>query len=655
MGKAAILLVAAAAIGGATLMLSAQLSSRDSDARQGEHRADVLAREAARSVHALVLDRIVDSGARTFTTNTGLPTTFAHSGGQASVAYLPDLMNRTADFTVSVEHSGAVHEIRSQYGWPQQFAGGIPAPVMLQSPWASMNMAEGSSIIGNRPVMVDQNPFTDLGLGEFLDINDMLGGISSAIDGSSSDIQNDGGLGQPCASGPMCGLDNLDEYLTDQGGMGLMELFESLLAQANDNPDRYIWYDSNKVFNGTSTYGSPQYPVIVHVEGGVAMQTPNSYLTGHGALIVEGDLNIMRGANFEWNGIVMVVSGNRRVEVGLHGNVLIRGALIGIQEGAPEGGHMDVTVWRDLQGVWLEPNGTLIETPAGWGVRAHAHTHRFDHATRGQNVIFARNGSGPHEGRLKFMRALNDMGTRNVYLEIGNPTRHGLTRFEVDVTGEGSFEGSVRDGWGSFAGNGASAFQSRPFQANRLRSLAFEIRSLRLLLRGFDSNDTCRDWPACISDDMTRKGALALRVRDASTHALLYDSGIYWHRKAEGHPENIQERIEEERWRESLLSGGEFGLNVVMGDNATIEYDAQALAGILQMAGLASSDGSIIHLASWTRHFSPTDVAAGRHLHVSPLAEEATTILCLDDRTISVVNSAVSAYMGRGARVGACG
>lgn len=654
MGKAALLLVAAAALAGGGLFLSLQLAARDTEARQNEHRADVLAREAARSVHALVLDHVLDPERASFRPALGLPPHFAYEGGRAEVTYLPNLMTNVADFTVRVALGGALHEIRSQYTWWTSHTGSLPSPVMVQAPWTTFTLATGAAIEGHRPVLVDQHPFTDLGLHDLLSLEAMQRQIREALAGSASALHPDGGLGEGCSAGPVCFVDDLDGFLGRHRAPTLFELYAGILASADEHPTRYVAYEGDvRLTQRNARFGNAATPAIVHVAGHATIAR-GAAVRGYGVLLVEGSLVVEPGAALEWDGLVMVVARQDHAVVRLDGRTTIRGAFAALQEGAPPGGHMDVTIWRDLTGLWPTPHGRDFDTRfLPLGLRAHTHTHRFDRITGGQDIVFLEHGRGRHETRTRFERLVRDLGRRPVYLEIANPSRHGLAQFEVGLRGEPTaHRGGVRVGWGTFADEARSPYQSRTFPAADLRHLALHVRSLRLLFQGFDDH-RCPAYPICISDVPHRLGALSLRVRDAATDALLYEASVYWHRNREGHPENLEELQAERLWRERITAGEAFGLHVTMGDEARITYDPEALAPALGLAGFGTPPRPV-HLATWTRHFSPTDVAAGRPEQAGDLAAEPTEVICLFGHTRAVARGTLDTHLAQGATRGPC-
>lgn len=84
---------------------------------------------------------------------------------------------------------------------------------------------------------------------------------------------------------------------------------------------------SNYVSASGTTLGSPTSPTAVHVRGDFTALTGS--FVGHGALLVEGDFRV--GADFEWNGVI-IVRGKNDTDVRMSGQASIYGGLYVLHE-----------------------------------------------------------------------------------------------------------------------------------------------------------------------------------------------------------------------------------------------------------------------------------------------------------------------------------
>ena len=81
------------------------------------------------------------------------------------------------------------------------------------------------------------------------------------------------------------------------------------------------------------TFGTAESPTLVHMDSDLSFGKGTT-VSGHGVLIVSHELSLPWGSNFQWDGTVIVVSGNSsRSRFVTNGNVQINGNLVVLGEG----------------------------------------------------------------------------------------------------------------------------------------------------------------------------------------------------------------------------------------------------------------------------------------------------------------------------------
>ena len=583
MGKAALIGVAAAIVAGGFLLLNTQRIDRDATRKQSEQQRDVLARELARTGHSLLLTHAVDGeGFRAEQPFESL----AHGGGTIVV---PDggyeVDGDILTFTVEGHYEGTVHRVRSTYRW-NGFT--FPSPLWMEGPIPSASLAPRATIDGGkdeRPVLFDEAVFERLDLDE----------LGLSFGGVVRDFMRE--VGRTRSRG-------VDEALLDEAKRAAFE--EEGIPALNEIYRAILSYPDVRLVEAPGALrgklGSKKAPAVLLAERDVVVQ---GKVKGHGILVIEGGLSVPAGATFEWDGLVLMSPGEAFAEADLAGKAKINGAMALLQEGVPPGGHMDVTAFRDYTGAWSRPWGATY-----WKLQ---HTHKYDEK-EGDTVFFTGNRRAGRRERLRLTETLQSLGSRDVYLEINNHRRHGLSRLALDVAGHDPVAGPVARGFGGLA-SPLSPYRTRAFEANKLKGLEVDVRSLSMLQKMWDDLDGCRSGPRCVSASYSREGALTLSLREAGTDKLVYQAAIYWHRRLDEVEEHEEQMA---RWRDEIRAGKEIGFRLTMSDHASIAYDEEALDVLADV--LAADALALKHLATWEHHWGPS--AEGHLADEKPEREE---------------------------------
>ncbi len=117
------------------------------------------------------------------------------------------------------------------------------------------------------------------------------------------------------------GIEEEDDIYQGTPQIDLQTLVDDARANADET------YQGDQHFNGNTTMGSADDPVLVVVEGDVRL---NGTVSGYGMLLVEGDISFASG-NFTWEGIVMGY-GDDGIDVDFTGNAKLYGSMIVVPE-----------------------------------------------------------------------------------------------------------------------------------------------------------------------------------------------------------------------------------------------------------------------------------------------------------------------------------
>ena len=597
MGRLLLLLVLATGIGGAVLTLSSRDTLSAFSQTHSDSQADVLSREIAEAGQNVALTHMIGAGGFSDPTRAA-GTEQEYEGGDFQIEYVPasatggaavteaTLRVTEATLRVTGSYGGASHTIESTYRYDPMDA---PGPLWLDVPYATTAMANTTRVSGSaddHPITFDRRKHDELQLESFLPMADIQSDLvadasragSAAVIPQASDWTGDTGL-----------LEDLN--VEDVEGL-YMAAITSMSGTDATKPTAYT-------VDGTETWGSTG-DAITRVQGDLSV---TGKLTGNGALVVEGSLLVT--GEMTWNGIVILRSEADVLDIELDGKVRINGMMAVSHNTFPPGGHLDVSVYRDADGMLASaPQGSLLEQLQPWrsdprNLPFHQHTHAFDvtptTAPRGDHVYFLEGGNASrHEAQVQLKGLLDDISSTEVYWEIGNPDKHGFSMFGLDVDGgdgtDGPLLGSLRSGFDTFASLD-SEYKSQPFAADDLEDFNVDVSSLRSLRKAFD-DPSCTDWPICIGQSWDRRGALALRLVRASDDRRLYEATMYWHMR-EDEEEAVE--AEEQAWREKIMAGEAFGTHVRMGENVRMDFSMGEIEELTEKMGF---DGPEIDLLS---------------------------------------------------------
>ena len=428
MGKSLLLLLTAVILGGTVLSLGQQQIAAMTNEDHRENTAEAYTREVADAGrHAILADALLDGQ---FKPSGSMPTpgtVFSYGGGEYElVSYTTQQDDHRAIFTITgrfpytLDSLGnevySEHTVTSTYEWSEPC---FPGHLMFNSPAPKMYDVEGSildgtSECGGEPAygglyfdaaqhaayLLEETGQADLGIQSF------AGGLSNALGGpngfvladtagnqlhmmnvdnpnwtgpshSSNDIYEANSAPQPiaimsAARGQVemiSAVTDIDALLSAGTVAGDVR-FEGLQTLDDTTGNRSIVIGT---WTGGSAVLGPEAARVAYFDNGLIIEEGFSF-SGTGVLAVNGDLIV--DGTLNWDGLVLVRSGNDvlSVEAGDDATITIRGSLVIDHIAAPPGGHMDLTVWRDIEGSWADLRGENDRPGSRDFLR---HTHRF--------------------------------------------------------------------------------------------------------------------------------------------------------------------------------------------------------------------------------------------------------------------------------------
>ena len=607
MARFVLLLLASIAFVGVTI----GVSSSDEDHSTAQRRA--LVRETLENGAAMVLDASIHPKQKTWQTSPSIDDEFKVDGRRVTIEdYHLEEGGQVVAFTLRADLGDQSVRQTSRYRLEQV---AWPGPLWIDAPYATAQVdpkarINGSSPDGNRSLYFDATRFDAYGLNSVLDLAHLSTDLGAPLAGARGDH-------------PSLRVEHgMEPVLTQYGTPSLIEVAGRALAEFSSGDVRLA---GGTVLNDKVSYGGEKKnddSRIVHVTGDLTIG-PSGDVRGGGLLLVDGNL-VVEG-RLRWGGIVMVRPQGQHVVVDFErGSVEIEGSLVVDQEAPPPGGHTDMTINRDLTGVWATPIGqTGPGTPghAEFGALAasygftglfYDHEHRIDHTiAEVRKFSFAERGNDRHEAYTRFRRTLNDLTAQNpnqeVYLRFKNPSVHGAALFTLVAAGE-TYSGSVASGFGSDARPG-DAWASPAFRPADLDTLIVDVQSLRMLKRLVDKqrpdspfwtygSTVCPSRPLCLGNLPDRDGALAVQLVRATDDKPVYEASIYWHTHAVGTAEYKQELAADNAWRDAIRSGtAEYGAVLKLGEHTKLDFDSGQVGRTLSRLGFNRLD--IQHVASF--------------------------------------------------------
>ncbi|MEL6612743.1 MAG: hypothetical protein AAFQ53_11660, partial [Bacteroidota bacterium] len=661
MGRFLVLIVMVAAVTTATTLLRDSSTRLDTQRKQAATHDLALAREAADAAHTAVLTAMLRGGQL----NNDLPLaeTFEIDGRSVRIDRF-QTSGDTVYFSVTGLSGGSEHSIASSYLVTDV---DFPGPLWIDAPYATANIDPMATINGVddegalRASYLDYSKLYDYRLNNILSAATMVNDIQSSLN---------------MAAGTRQSLDarqDLDSVLGQFSTPSLVELYGDILSAFTAQD---VQFSASTKISSNQTYGqrgsnSVRDARFVRVEGDLGIPSGLT-LEGNGVLLVEGNL-IVEGT-LRWDGLVYLRSFEQEVRMDVStGTAVIRGALIVEQEAPPPGGHMDLTIYRDMTGQWTQPSGEIDMYSNSWT----RHTHRSERFMPDRKVMLLdRPGGNPHESYTRLSETLSNLSpTDQVFFEFDNLNYDGLANFRLFA--EDTLRiGSINGGFGGFAASNVTEHRTRPFQVQDIDGFEIDIRSLRLLKHHFDDEPTtdpeadCTwntypwntgcvplNWPFNTKWLYDRGGALRVKLYHETllSEDLIYEAVFYWHRRgAWDAAERDAEIAADLQWRTDIENGMGYGSAVNFGPNVTLEFDQERLGPALRRLGYSSDN--VRHLASAAQSSTASERATMRGLEQELPGGDTQgpteLVICYDGLTMSKSGTALEYYLSQGATQG---
>lgn len=589
MGKGALIAAAFVLATTMTMLFNAQLQSKETGQREYKRQANLMARELAMEGRKAVLAEWVGKSG---VLNSWLGGPIYRDGGRILVENLSQSGN-ILDFTVQADYDSTVHEVRSRFAW-QNFEFN---PFQLKT-WRVNPTISSLATLDFDSLAVDDQNVQDL---EDILVDD-LGIVSSLADVGIdwADIVTDISL---ATSSHGIGITQISQaerdYFATQEGVFYPDQINQVVTEfALSNPSLL---QTVKGFGSLgSDFGINDGLQMLTVEGNLMV---SSDFVGKGILVVEGDLVVPSGIKFNWDGIVLVKppSSNMNPVIDFSGNVNIEGMFVSLQEPF-NAGHMDLSVMRDMSGVWGYPNGTDIQDQD-----VLKHTHDYT-SQQGNYVVFHSDRAGVpnHEGYTRFNDTLGKLNYGDsIFVEIYNHTNHGLGLIQIDLLGQDAVFQSVPAGFDSTLAVSGNKYRTQPFSPADLEHFDISITRLSSLRKMWDTGSNypgCAysSGPQCVWHSHNRMDALTIRLfsTDGVNEKRIYEASLYWHKRTDEETEfneNMADLV-------SDLQDPTNGLDLTIGDNATIRSD---LGAILNLGPFSGISFGTTHLGTWHRQWAP--------------------------------------------------
>ena len=604
MGKATLIATIAVAFAAILYLNNSHDIERSTDAKNAEHYNNQAVRELALNGRRLVLAGWMNSGG---ISSSSPFTTINQDGGTITVKDYT-LSGTVLDYTVQAKLNNAVHEVRSRFRW-NNF--GLN-PVQLRvtdidfdvSPDAELNI--GSIAIDDQSLdELDQSLVDELGLAGSL--GELGLGASDVISTVESELANEGFGGVNV----ILINDAFRSSHDSEPGVFFTE-------QAKQAVDTYMLNHpsaiqvTNDINTIGGTFGDGAYDVL-RVDGDLFLAND---FQGEGILVVEGQLNIPAGINFQWDGLILMAppSDQLNPQLNLSGNVNINGSLIVIHEGMINAGHMDITSFRDYSGVWSSPYGVdKKQLDLSWPWFMY---HRHDYtALYGNDVIFTSNilAERIHEVEHYMHETLSTLSpSDSIFFELNNTNNHGRGILTLEVNGTPRTSYPVAAGFDPLYANPVNQYRSSTFKVSDLNYLELLITRLSALRKLWDPTppDTypgCTVYggiggPPCVGADYNRMNSLTLRMykRQAGVDFKVFETALYWHRRVDEEDEFENEMND----LVNTINSTSYGLDATIGPNTVINEDPFVLSTMGAFGGFGIG---ITHLGTWHRHWAPDD------------------------------------------------
>lgn len=608
MGKGALIAAVAVVFSTLLLLFDAQVQANETDARENAKRSVEMARELAMRGRKLVLTDWIQKQNNGITANLSPFDTLTRDGGKIWIEAWKD-SSGILDFSVRAAYDSTVHEVRSQYAW----SGFGLNPVQMKAGAINPTISSFANLSDLNAIVLDDQSLQDLhdvlvdDLSLIPDLSNYGLGLQESHDELEVALDN-AGFNTLADNILMVDQNDRDLYDQEDGLFYPDQISEAVALYAAQNPGSELKVSDFSSI-GSSTFGSGPHSMLT-VEGNMNI---DSDFSGAGILVIEGDFQVQPGINFDWDGVVLVKppQADMSPSIVLGGNVTIDGAFVALHEGLPNTGHMDVSVYRDMNGVWSSPFGA--ETGFEDILQ---HTHDFS-SLYGNRVVFHSDHAGEldHQTQTKFDETLGKVVLNNpndsVFIEIFNNANHGRGIILMDRAVVGEVAQTAGSGFVAPMADSINVFRTVAMPPNELEHFDIAITRLSSLKKMWDdgndypgcTHDDADSGPACVWSAFNRYSALTIRLYTRNVvDNLVYEASLYWHRRQD----------EEDDFNDEMatladsLQSQDYGLDLNIGDGVTIRGDASVLLNLGAFSGMAGNFG-VANLGTWHRQWRPED------------------------------------------------
>ena len=594
MGQSALIATVAITITMMLYLYSTQQTSRDTQETQNEAYADKAARNLANHGKKLALASWLESSGAS---NVAPFSSTTKDGGTIEITSY-DLTSNILDVTVRGIYDGAVHDIRSRYQWNSM---GLN-PFQIKAADLNFDISKNATLDIASITLDDQSLaeldevlIQDLGLAED------LGEIGLGMDG----IQNDISTSLANSGNGNIGLDMIDSaqrvQLEQENGMYFPDQVEQALnTYINANPGIETTSSNSRI---PASFGMDTGNEVLRITDDLTVTN----LEGKGVLIVEGSLNVPAGATLNWDGLILVKppASNMNPQINLSGTVTLNGGMIALHDAMPNSGHMDVTAFRDMGGIWASATGPDRTRNQRWNIFSYRHRHDFTSRYGNSITIYSSNSKErKHEREIKFEETLRKIsGSSELFLEILNPQAHGRGLLTLELANQGRVNNPVAAGFPESTTSPGNQYRTQTFTKDELKYLHLDITRLSSLKKMWDTKEKypgCHhtSGPHCVGHSYSRYGSLAIRLykMNGSAEQMVYSVSMYWHRRTDEidkFEDSMEDLVDD-------IKSPNYGLDITMGADVAFTGDPNALS----MLNAGGAPLGYNHLGTWHSHWS---------------------------------------------------
>ncbi|MEM8488366.1 MAG: hypothetical protein AAF564_22645 [Bacteroidota bacterium] len=618
MGKGALVIAIAVVFSTLLAVFNMQGQANETESRENKKRSLEVARDLAMTGRKLVLTHWVDSEGSS-SISQPFTDTLTRDGGKIWIEDFSFPSANILEFRAYGAYDSTVHEIRSRFSWqgfalnPVQFKVGALQPSISQLSVLDLESIalDDQSLQDLEDVFVDDleqiNDLSEWGLG----LTETSAALENAlINGNKS------ALASQLQSFTQAERDAFD------GQAGLFypdQISEAVEVYALSNPSEH--QVASSAGDLSSTFGLDGSQSMLTVEGDLTL---SSDFSGKGILVVEGDLIVPPGVTFNWDGVILVKPPQNSLNpaINLGGDVTIEGAIVALHEGLPNTGHMDVSVYRDMSGIWSSAFGQDFHHS-----EILQHTHDFT-SKKGNRVVFHSDDAGEpnHEGNTYFNETMS-LISDSIFFEIVNQHNHGRGVIMIDRTTDVPVLQTAGGGFDPSIAVPGNEYRTEAMPIGELEHFDISITRLSSLKKMWDTGedyDPCyhpigkTSGPDCVWADFNRYGSLGLRAykrnRAIGPDKMVYEASLYWHRRTD-EEEDFEDEMDD---LASDLQSSDYGLDLIIGDNTIIRGDKSALLSLGAFSGLAANFG-VTNLGTWHRQWEARD--ANNPLYVTVVTQ----------------------------------